>query len=308
MSEIDAAKVKELRERSGAGMMDCKRALMETKGDMDKAIDWLRSKGLSAAAKKAGRIASEGLVATAVHGRQGVVVEVNSETDFVARNDKFQGLVKGVVDVALANNGNYAKTSAAKFPGSSQSVNDRIVEAVVTIGENIQFRRSAGISVSQGVVVSYVHNAVKPDMGKIGVLVALESTGDATKLAVVGKQIAMHVAAANPQSVATESLDPKVVERERAVFAEQSKASGKPPDIIAKMVEGRLRKFYGEVVLLEQIFVVDNESKVSKVIEDASKAAGASVKVAGFVRYALGEGIEKKQEEFAAEVAAATKR
>jgi elongation factor Ts len=307
VSDIDAAKVKELRERTGAGMMDAKRALVETKGDMEKAADWLRSKGLAAAAKKAGRVAADGLVAVAVKGNQGAVVEINSETDFVARNDKFQDLVKAVAGVALASNGDYAKTSAAKFPGSSQSVKERVVEAVATIGENIQFRRSAGLSVKQGIVASYVHNAAKPDLGKIAVLVAVESSAPADKLAGVGKQVAMHVAAANPQAVTPDALDKVLVARERAVFEEQSRASGKPPEIIAKMVEGRLRKFYGEVVLMEQLSVMDNETKISKVIEDAGKAAGAPVKVTGFVRYALGEGIEKKQEDFAAEVAAATK-
>ncbi len=307
MSDISAAKVKELRERTGAGMMDAKRALVEANGDMEKATDWLRSKGLAAAAKKAGRIAADGLVAVATKGNQGAVVEVNSETDFVARNDKFQDLVKAVAGVALANNGDFAKTESAKALGSPQTVKERVVEAVATIGENIQFRRSAGLSVKQGVVVSYVHNAIAPDLGKIAVLVGLESTADASKLTAVGKQIAMHIAAANPQALTPETLDKAVVQREKAVFEEQAKASGKPPEIVAKMVEGRIRKFYGEVVLLEQLSVMDNETKISKVIEDAAKAAGAPVKVTGFVRYALGEGIEKKQEDFAAEVAAATK-
>jgi elongation factor Ts len=298
VSEIDAAKVKELRERTGAGMMDSKKALIEAKGDMEKAADWLRSKGLAAAAKKAGRVAAEGLVAVAVKGTQGVAVEVNSETDFVARNDKFQELVLSVAQAALANGGDFAKTEAAK--------KDSVVNAVATIGENIQFRRSAGVAVKSGIVVSYVHNAVKPDLGKIAVLVGLESTGDASKLQAVGKQLAMHIAAANPQALTADALDKNVVARERAVFEEQSKASGKPADIIAKMVEGRIRKFYGEVVLMEQVSVMDNETKIAKVVEDAGKAAGAPVKIAGFVRMAVGEGIEKRQEDFAAEVAAAT--
>ena len=300
MSEIDAAKVKELRERTGAGMMDSKKALIEAKGDMEKAADWLRSKGLAAAAKKAGRIAAEGLVAVAVKGTQGVAVEVNSETDFVARNDKFQDLVLSVAQAALANGGDFAKTEAVK--------KESVVNAVATIGENIQFRRSAGVSVKNGVVVSYIHNAVKPDLGKIAVLVGLESTGDASKLQSVGKQLAMHIAAASPQALTADALDKNVVARERAVFEEQSKASGKPPEIIAKMVEGRIRKFYGEVVLMEQVSVMDNETRISKVIEDAGKAAGAPVTIAGFIRMAVGEGIEKKQEDFAAEVAAVTKR
>ncbi len=307
MSDIDAAKVKELRERTGAGMMDCKRALMEAKGDMEKATDWLRSKGLAAAAKKAGRVAADGLVAVAVNGPQGAVVEVNSETDFVARNDKFQDLARGVAQAALANSGDYDKTAAAKLPGSTKSVKDSVVDAVATIGENIQFRRSTGLSVKSGVVVPYIHNAVKPDLGKIAVLVALESTGDAAKVTALGKQLAMHIAAANPQAVTPETLNKELVARERAVFEEQAKASGKPADIVAKMVEGRIRKYYAEVVLMEQVFIIDNETKIAKVVEDAAKTVGAPVKVAGFVRYALGEGIEKKQEDFAAEVAAVTK-
>lgn len=307
MSDIDAAKVKELRERTGAGMMDCKRALIEAKGNMEKATDWLRSKGLAAAAKKAGRVAADGLVAVAVKGTQGVAVEVNSETDFVARNDTFQELVRAVAQVALANNGDYDKTAAGKIAGTQQSVKDRVVAAVATIGENIQFRRSAGLSVKNGVVVPYVHNAVAPELGKIAVLLALESTGDAGKLMALGKQIAMHIAAANPQALTPETLNKDLVARERAVFEEQAKASGKPAEIIAKMVEGRVRKYYAEVVLLEQVFVVDGETKVSKVVEDAAKTVGAPVKITGFVRYALGEGIDKKQEDFAAEVAAATK-
>jgi len=307
VSDIDAAKVKELRERTGAGMMDAKRALVETNGDMEKAADWLRSKGLAAAAKKAGRVAADGLVAVAVKGAQGAVIEVNSETDFVARNDKFQDLVKAVAGVALANGGDFDKTSAAKLTGSQKSVKDAVVDAIATIGENIQFRRAAGLSVKQGTVFSYVHNAVKPDLGKIAVLVGLESSAPPDKLAGLGKQIAMHVAAANPQAVTPGSLDKNLVAREKSVFEEQAKASGKPAEIVAKMVEGRLRKYYGEVVLLEQLSVMDNETKISKVIEDAAKAAGAPVKVTGFVRFALGEGIEKKQEDFAAEVAAATK-
>lgn len=304
MAEVDAAKVKELRERSGAGMMDCKRALTEAGGDMDKAVDWLRSKGLAAAAKKAGRVAAEGLVAVATDKTRGVAVEVNSETDFVARNDKFQDLVRNVAKVALGANGDYDKAVGAPYPGTKHTVGDQVKETVAAIGENIQFRRAKSLSVAHGAVVSYIHNVIAPDMGKIAVLVALESTGDVAKLAALGKQLAMHIAAANPQSLTVETLDPAAVERERAVFAEQSKASGKPADIIAKMVDGRLRKFYGEAVLLEQVFVIDGETKVAQVVENAAKDVGAPVKLAGFVRYALGEGIEKKQEDFAQEVAA----
>jgi elongation factor Ts len=305
VSDISAAQVKELRERTGAGMMDCKKALAETGGDMDEAIQWLRSKGLAAAAKKAGRVAAEGLVAVAVEDTAGVVVEVNSETDFVARNESFQDLAGNIAKAALGVGGDYEATKAAVVPGGAGTVAETVTAMVGTIGENLRFRRSAGLKVEKGVVVPYVHNTVVLGMGKIGVLVALESEADVIKLAEWGKQLAMHVAATSPQAVTAEELDPAVVERERKVYSQQAKESGKPDNIAEKIVEGRLRKFYGEAVLMEQVFVIDNESKVGAVVEEAVKDAGAPIAIAGFVRFALGEGIEKREEDFAAEVAAA---
>jgi elongation factor Ts len=304
MAEITAALVKELREKSGAGMMDCKKALTENNGDLEQAVDWLRKKGLSAAAKKSGRIAAEGLVAVASEGSKAAIVEVNAETDFVARNAQFQAYAGAVAKLALKSGGSIEALQAAKYPEGSRNVQEELTHLVATIGENMSLRRVKQLSVPQGVVASYVHNAVAPNAGKIGVLVALESSGDAAKLTALGKQIAMHVAATNPQSVSTADLDPASIARERAVLEDQAKTSGRPPEVIAKMVEGRLRKFYEEVVLSEQTFVVDGESKVGKVVENAAKDVGAPVKLAGFVRFALGEGIEKKSEDFAAEVAA----
>ena len=303
MAEITAALVKDLREKTGAGMMDCKKALTETQGDLEAAVDWLRKKGLAAAAKKAGRVAAEGLVGVAATGNKGALVEVNAETDFVARNDSFQDFVRKVTDIAIANDGDVEKIKAAAYPGGG-TVAEKLTTLVATIGENMSIRRAIGVSVGNGVVASYVHNAAAPGIGKIGVLVALESTGPADKLAALGKQLAMHVAAANPMSVSVADLDKAAVERERSVLSEQAKASGKPDNVIAKMVEGRLRKFYEDVVLLEQVFVVDGESRISAVLEKAAKDIGAPVKVAGFKKYTLGEGIEKKAEDFAAEVAA----
>ena len=303
MAEITAAAVKELRERTGAGMMDCKKALAETNGDMEAAVDWLRAKGLAAAAKKAGRTAAEGLVGVAVEGTRAAAVEVNSETDFVAKNERFQEFVRNVAQLALRTGGNVENLLAATYPGGG-TVEDVLTNNIATIGENQSVRRSAVLQVSQGAVVSYVHNAVAPGLGKIGVLVALESGAPAETLLALGKQLAMHIAAANPQSVSVADLDKSAVERERAVLTEQAKTSGKPDNVIAKMVEGRLRKFYEDVVLLDQVFVVDGESRVSAVLEKAGKEIGAPVKVAGFRRYTLGEGIEKKAEDFAAEVAA----
>jgi elongation factor Ts len=303
MAEITAALVKELREKSGAGMMDCKRALTETGGDLEAAVDWLRKKGLAAAAKKAGRVAAEGLIGVAASGNRGAMVEVNAETDFVARNDQFQDFVRKVAEVALGQGGDIAKIGGAAFPGGG-TVAEKLTSLVATIGENMSLRRAVFLSVSSGVVASYVHNAAAPGLGKIGVLVAVESSGDKDKVAALGKQLAMHVAAANPMSLSTADLDPAAIERERGVLAEQAKASGKPDNVIAKMVEGRLRKFYEDVVLLEQVFVVDGESRVSAVVEKAAKEIGAPVKVVGFKRFALGEGIEKKADDFAAEVAA----
>lgn len=304
MAEITAALVKELREKSGAGMMDCKKALTESGGDIEVAVDWLRKKGLAAASKKAGRVAAEGLVAVATDGTTGVVVEVNSETDFVARNEEFQQFSADVAHLALSQGGNHEALLAAEFPGAGKSAAGKLTDMIGTIGENLNIRRSASLSVGAGVVASYVHAAAAPGLGRIGVLVALESTAEPAKLEQLGKQLAMHIAATNPQSVDVASLDPEGIERERAVLSDQAKASGKPDEIIAKMVEGRLRKYYEEVVLSEQVFVVDGKTKVGKVIEAAAKEVGAPIAIAGFTRFGLGEGIEREEKDFAAEVAA----
>jgi elongation factor Ts len=306
MAEITAALVKQLREKTGAGMMDCKKALSETGGDIEGATDWLRTKGLAAAAKKAGRVAAEGLVGVVVEGNSGAVVEVNSETDFVARNDQFQDFVRAVTQLGLASGGDLEALKAADFPGSGRSVADELTEMIATIGENMGLRRVAALSAEGGVLASYIHAAAAPGLGKIGVLVALKSDGDADKLAAFGKQLAMHIAATSPQSVAVADLDPAVVEREREVLKEQAIESGKPPEIAEKMVEGRLRKFYEDVVLLEQTFVIDNETKIAKAVEAAAADAGAPVEVTGFVRFALGEGIEREESDFASEVAEMT--
>ncbi len=308
MAEITASLVKELREKTGAGMMDCKKALGETQGDLEKAVDWLRTKGLSAAAKKAGRIAAEGLVGVITGGNRGAVIEVNAETDFVGRNETFQKFVAAAARAALDTGGDMTKIAAAPFPGTGRDIQGELTHLIATIGENMSLRRAASISVSDGVVAAYVHNAVAPDLGKIGVLVALESTGDKAKLAALAKQLAMHVAAANPQSLTVADLDQAAIERERAVLTEKAGQTGKAADIIAKMVEGGLRKFHQEVVLLEQVFVIDGKNRVSKVVDEASKQVGAPVRLAGFLRFALGEGIEKKSEDFAAEVAAQLKK
>ncbi|MBN9489219.1 MAG: elongation factor Ts [Alphaproteobacteria bacterium] len=308
MAEITASLVKELREKTGAGMMDCKKALNEVQGDLEKAIDWLRTKGLSAASKKAGRIAAEGLVGVTANGTRGAVIEVNAETDFVGRNEQFQKFVGTTTKIALEQGGDLAKVAASPFPGAGRDVQAELTNLIATIGENMTLRRAASLSVSDGVVAAYTHNAVAPDLGKIGVLVALESTGDKAKLALLAKQLAMHVAAANPQSLTVAELDKVLVERERAVLAEKAGQSGKAADIIAKMVEGGLRKFHQEVVLLEQAFVMDGKTKVSKVVDEVGKQVGAPVRIAGFLRFALGEGIEKKSEDFAAEVAAQLKK
>lgn len=307
MAEITASLVKELREKTGAGMMDCKKALTETAGDLEAAVDWLRKKGLAAAAKKAGRVAAEGLVAVAAAGRKGAIIEVNAETDFVARNDQFQAFAKATAEVALAQDGDLERTKAAAFPGGG-TVAEKLTNLVSTIGENMNLRRAIGLSVGSGVVASYVHGAVVPGVGKIGVLVALESTGDAGKLAAMGKQIAMHVAAANPTALDVASVDPAALARERAILIEQAVASGKAAGVAEKMVEGRVRKYYEETVLLEQVYVVDGETKVKDVVGKLAKEIGAPVRLAGFKRVALGEGIEKKQEDFAAEVAAQLKK
>jgi elongation factor Ts len=295
MAEITAALVKELREKTGAGMMDCKRALGETSGDLEAAVDWLRKKGLAAAAKKAGRVAAEGLVGVATRGGVGAVVEVNSETDFVARNDIFQHFVRAVTELALETGDDLAKLSGAAVPGTGRSVGDELTHMIATIGENMALRRVRRLAVKEGVVHAYVHNALTPGLGKIGVLVALESRADAAKLGPIAKQLAMHVAAAKPDYLDIASVDGAALERERNVLREQARASGKPEAIIDKMVEGRLRKFYEEVVLLEQIYVIDGETRVTKVLDAAAKELGAPVRVVGFVRFALGEGIAKDQ-------------
>ena len=297
MAEITAALVKELREKSGAGMMDCKKALQETGGDIEEAQDWLRKKGLATAAKKSGRAASEGLVGMITDGKSGVVVEVNSETDFVARNEIFQGFVRNVTTVAQSVGGDLEKLKAAAYPGTGRTVAEELTHNIATIGENMNLRRSAGLSVGKGVVAGYIHNKLADDLGKIGVLVALESDGDAAKLEALGKQIAMHVAAARPQWLSVDEVDATALDRERDVLSEQARASGKPEEIIAKMVEGRLRKYYEEVVLLEQVFVMDSEKKIAKVVEAAAADIGAPVKLVGFARFELGEGVEKAAEE-----------
>jgi elongation factor Ts len=297
--------IKDLRGKTGAGMMDCKKALQETEGEIEAAVDWLRTKGLAAAAKKAGRVAAEGLVVVVAEGNKGAVVEVNSETDFVARNDQFQTFGRTMGALVLASgNDDLEALQAQKYLDGERNVGEELTHMIATIGENMSLRRAATLSVAEGVVSSYVHAATAPGLGRIGVLVALESTGDQARLSTLAKQIAMHVAAASPQSVSVDDLDQEAVERERTVLAEQARDSGKPEEIIAKMVEGRLRKFYQEVVLTEQTWVIDGESKVGAVLEQAAKDLGTTVKVAGFVRYVLGEGIDREETDFAAEVAA----
>lgn len=305
MTEVTAAAVKEIREKTGAGMLDCRKALAENGADMEAAIDWLRKKGLAAAAKKSGRIAAEGLVAVSTSANRGAIIELNSETDFVARNDQFQALAKGIAALALSKGGNDAEALKAAPYASGKSVQEEITNAIATIGENISLRRSAEVAVSKGVVASYIHNMVSPGAGKIGILVGIESEGDSAKLEALGKQIAMHIAATRPESLSTAELSPASIERERGVFREQALASGKPADVVEKMIEGRIRKFYEEVVLLEQVFVVDGKSKVSAVVEATAKEIGKPVKITQFVRFQLGEGIEKQETDFAAEVAAA---
>ena len=302
-----AAEVKALREQTGAGMMDCKKALTETDGDIDAAVDWLRTKGLAAAAKKAGRVTAEGLVAMAVAGNKGALVELNAETDFVARNEQFQELVGQMAEAAVEHGGSVDSLKAATLP-NGKSVEQSVVDAIATIGENMTLRRTAQLAVSEGVVSSYMHNAAAPNKGKIGVLVAMQSSGDKDRLAEVGKQVAMHVAAANPLALNRDQVNAEDVERERAVLIEQAKASGRPDNIIEKMVEGRMRKFYEESVLLEQAFVIDPDKSVGKAIEELAKELGTAVTCTGFVRMALGEGVDREESDFAAEVAATLKK
>jgi elongation factor Ts len=303
MAEITSALVKELRERTGAGMMDCKKALTENGGDIEAATDWLRKKGLAAAAKKAGRVASEGLIGMTLAGNAGALVEVNAETDFVARNETFQELVRNVAALAPRTKGDVEALKAEKIEATGRNVQDEITQAIAVIGENMNLRRAAYLEVGSGVVAGYLHSQLAPGLGKLGVLVALESTGDATRLAELGKQLAMHIAAANPQAVSTDKVDPAVLERERAIYADQARASGKPENIIEKMVEGRVRKFYEESVLLEQVFVINTDQRVKEAVQAAAKELGAPIEVKAFVRLALGEGVEKGPDDFASEVA-----
>jgi elongation factor Ts len=305
MANITAQMVKELRERTGAGMMDCKAALQETNGDMEQAVDLLRKKGLAKAAKKAGRIAAEGLIGLAVEGPKGVLVEVNSETDFVARNDLFQGLVKMIANVALTVGIDMEKIKAAKV--GHITIADAIADTIAKIGENMTLRRASQLSVGTGVIASYVHNSVEEGLGKIGVLVALESTGKADELKRFGRMVAMHVAASNPQAIDSSGLDPEVVRREKDVLADKYKAQGKPANVVEKIVESGLKTFYKEVCLLDQAYIHEPDKSVSQAIKEAEGKAGGPIKVTGFVRYALGEGIDRPENDFGGEVAALVK-
>ena len=302
MANISASMVKELREKTGAGMMDCKAALGETSGDLEAAVDWLRKKGLAKAAKKAGRVAAEGLIGIAIAANKGVVVEVNSETDFVARNDLFQGLVKMIADVALGTGPDVAKILAA--PVGDRTVADAINETIAKIGENMTLRRAAALAVGKGVVASYVHNSVSDGLGKIGVIVALESTGDADELKAFGRMVAMHVASANPQAVDSSGLDAATVEREKNVLSEKFKAQGKTANVIDKIVESGLKTFYKEVCLLDQGFIFDDKKSVAQAVKEIEGKAGAPIRIAGFARFALGEGIDRPEGDFGGEVAA----
>jgi len=303
MAEITAALVKELREKTGAGMMDCKKALAENNGDIEAAADWLREKGILKAAKKADRVAAEGLIGVASNGKAAALAEVNSETDFVARNENFQKAVRTVAEIALANNGDVTKVAHAATAGGG-TVNEMLQGLVATIGENMSLRRTAALSVNEGVVATYIHNVAADGLGKIGVLVALESPGDVSRLTDLGRKVAMHVASMKPLAATTDELDPAVVEKERQILTAQAADSGKPANVIEKMVEGRIRKFYQESVLVEQAFVMDPDVTVGKFIENAGKNMGAPVKLKGFLKFEVGEGIEKAASDFAAEVAA----
>ena len=305
MAEITAAAVKELRERTGAGMMDCKKALAETNGDMEAAIDWLRAKGLSAAAKKAGRTAAEGLVGVAVEGTRGAVVEVNSETDFVAKNEQFQDYVRNVATLALQSGSDVEALKSVAYPGGG-TVEEKLTDNIATIGENQSLRRASVIEVGQGAVISYVHNAVSAGLGKIGVLVALESAAPADALNALGKQLAMHIAAAHPLALDAAGLDPDLLARERAIAADKAAESGKPANIVEKMVDGTMAKFAKENALLSQLFVMDGKTPIADVVAAAAKDAGSPIRVKAFERFQLGEGIERETSDFAAEVAAAS--
>ena len=300
---VTAAMVKELREQSGAGMMDCKKALNETNGDMEAAVDWLRTKGLAAAAKKSGRVASEGLVAIAVAGANGALVELNSETDFVSRNDEFQGFASTLAALAL-DAGDLDALNAMDYPETGRNVADELTQKIATIGENMTLRRMEKVTVGEGAVVPYIHNAAADGLGRIGVLVGLQSSASADVLNGLGKQLAMHIAATSPASLSVNDLDAELVDREREVLIEQAKASGKPQEIAEKMVEGRMKKYYQDVVLLEQTSVIDGETRIADVVSKAGKDAGSDIALTGFVRFNLGEGIEREESDFAAEVAA----
>jgi elongation factor Ts len=302
MAEISAALVKELREKSGAGMMDCKKALAENNGDVEAAMDFLRKKGLASAAKKSGRAAAEGLVSVQQNGTSGIIIELNAETDFVARNDHFQKFLSDVTDIAAKKNITTIDALKAADLGG-KTVELTLTELIANIGEHMNLRRMQALSVKDGIVSTYVHNALVPNRGKIGVLVALESTGDKDKLAALGRQLAMHIAAARPESLDVASLDQELIARERAIYEDKAKQSGKPADIVGKMVEGSLRKYYEQVVLMEQTYIIDGATKISAVIEAAAKDVGAPVALTSYVRYELGEGVEKKADDFAAEVA-----
>ncbi|WP_273718601.1 MULTISPECIES: translation elongation factor Ts [Bartonella] len=304
---VTAAQVKELRELSGAGMMDCKAALAETNGDMEAAVDWLRKKGIAKADKKAGRTAAEGLIGVVSKDSHAVLVEINSETDFVARNDGFQDIVRNVATAALDTPGDVESVSVSLYPGSEKTVELTIKDAIGTIGENMTFRRSAKLSVENGVVATYIHNSVSDGLGKLGVLVAIETTGNKEAALAFGRQVAMHIAATNPLALTAQDVDAGAVEREKAIFSDQARQSGKPENIIEKMVEGRMRKFFEEVVLLSQAFVMNPDMTVEAALKDAEKSIGAPAKITGFIRFALGEGVEKEESDFAAEVAAAAK-
>ncbi|MCH7630583.1 MAG: elongation factor Ts [Proteobacteria bacterium] len=305
MTEITASLVKDLRVKSGAGMMDCKKALTEVDGDLEAAVDWLRRKGLAAAAKKSSRVAAEGLIGIATGGNSGVAVEVNSETDFVSLNQQFQEFVKTVSQLGLANDGDLKAVMESGYPGSGNTVAEQLTHNIVTIGENMTVRRMAAVSVEKGLVVSYLHNKLTPELGKIGVLVALESDAGEEPLADLGRHLAMHIAATAPKALNQADLDPALVKRERAILVEQARESGKPEEIIQKMIEGRMRKFYQEVVLLSQTSVIDGETKIAGVIANAAKQAGTGITLKAYLRFELGEGIEKKKDDFAAEVKAA---
>lgn len=311
MTQINAEAIKELRERTGAGILDCKKALQENEGNMEAAIDWLRAKGLSAAAKKTARTAAEGLVGVAIgpSGTHGSVVELNAETDFVARNEKFQDYLRHVTQVVLDKGDDLERLLASPYPNTHETLQEVLNNLIAVIGENMRLRRARVLTVSEGVIVPYIHNAVQPGLGRVGVLVGLESSGDKAALESLGKKIAMHVAAAMPQACTVDELDPAVVEREKKIFSEQALASGKPQEFVAKMIEGRLRKFYEEVVLCEQIFLIDDtKRRVSHVVEDLAKELGKPVRLAGFVMFKLGEGIDRETKDFAAEVAEQLKK